>query len=102
MSDLQKYVRPSVAVKWEELGTALGLSDDDDGETLDKIRNDKNGDNNPCFNEAMKLWLRSGAIPGTSCLACTWSNLFDAIKSIPDLEDCVAPIQAQLLASSKL
>ena len=99
LSDLQKYIRPSVASRWEELGIALGLSDDDDGEALDRIQRDRNGDNNLCFNEAMKLWLRSGAVSGP--LACTWSKLFDAIKSIQGFEDSGAQIQTQLLAASK-
>ena len=81
------------------MGTALGLGDDDDGEALDKIQRDKNGDNNLCFNEAMKLWLRSGAASGP--LACTWSKLIKAIRSIQGLEIDVAKIQAVLLTESK-
>ena len=34
LSELQHVVKPLIANRWEEVGTALGLADDDDGEQL--------------------------------------------------------------------
>ena len=38
LSKLQSLVKPHLAKRWEELGTALGLADEDGGEQLDRIR----------------------------------------------------------------
>ena len=48
-----------------------------------------------CFNDMMKLWLRS-RLPEV-----TWATLIKAIKSIGGLEDAGAKIEAQLLSSGK-
>ena len=76
------------------MGYALRLADSDDGERLDEINKEKQGDANACFNEIMKLWLRSSS-------SCTWSTLITAIKSIGGLEAIGAQIEAQILAASK-
>ena len=96
LSELQKYVRPmtSVVDKWEDVGLALGLGDDDDGEQLDKIR-DKNGDSGSCFIETMKIWLRSG--PSSR----TWATLITAMKNVDGLETAGEQIKARILSASK-
>ena len=88
-------MKPHVANRWEELGTALGLADDDDGVQLDKIQESRNGDSGMCFNDAMKLWLRSG-----SSSQVTWATLIKAIKSIEELGAVGAQIEAQLITSA--
>ena len=95
-SELQLLVKPHVAERWEELGTALGLADDDDGEQLDKIQENRNGDSGMCFSDTMKLWLRRSG--GSS--QATWAMLMKAIKSIKGCEAAVAQIEAQLLSST--
>ena len=90
LSELQKYVRPVAAEKWEDVGIALGLADDDDGNQFDIIKEEKKGDSNQCFNELMKLWLRSGA-------PCTWATLIAAMRSVTGLEYAAK----QILATSK-
>ena len=97
LSELQKHVRPmaSVVDKWEEVGLALGLGDDDYGEQLDRIREDKNGDNGSCFIETVKIWLRSG--PSSQ----TWAALITAIKNVDGLETVGEQIKAWILSASK-
>ena len=70
------------------------LADSDDGEQIDKIKEEKKGDPNSCFNETMKLWLRSG-------LSYTWTTLIAAIKTVGGLEATGAQIEARILAASK-
>jgi hypothetical protein len=50
-----------------------------------------------CFNDTMKLWLRSAA----SAQPATWATLIQAIKSIEGLEPFAAEIEAQLITSRK-
>ena len=107
MSELLKYVRShsDVVERWEDIAVALGLGDHDDGEQLDKIKEDKKGDCNQCFNEAMKLWLRGAGLlaPQAAQISnhCNWSTLTEAIKSFDDLKETGALIEKQLLASGK-
>ena len=96
LSRLQSLVKPHLAKRWEELGTALSLADDDDGEQLDKIQENRSGDSSMCFNDAMKLWLRSA--PSHQL---TWATLITAIKSIEGLEAVAEQIEAQLISSRK-
>ena len=93
LSELQRLVKPLLAKRWEELGTALGLADEDDGEQLDKIQENRNGDCGMCFNDTMKLWLRS-----TPSHQLTWATLIEAVKSIEGLET----VGAQLVTSGML
>ena len=88
-------VKPQVASKWEELGTALQLGDDDDGLELDRIQEKRNGDPGLCFNDLMKLWLRSGTAQ------ITWGALIKAVKGIDGLEAAGAQIEAQFYSSGK-
>ena len=97
MSRLQSLVKPHLAKRWEELGTALGLADKDDGEQLDKIQASRSGDSSMCFNDTMKVWLRS--VP--SGQPVTWATLIEAIKSIEGLEPVAAQIEAKLMTSCK-
>ena len=96
LSELQRLVKPRVAKRWEELGTALRLADEDDGEQLDKIQENRSGDSGMCFNDTMKLWLRSA--PSHQL---TWATLIEAIKSIEGLGAVGAQIEAQLISSGK-
>jgi hypothetical protein len=98
LSKLQSLVKPHLARRWEELGTALGLADEDDGQQLDTIQESRNGDSSMCFNDTMKLWLRSA----TSEQPVTWAALIEAIKSIEGLEPVAAQIEAQLRTSGML
>ncbi len=95
LSKLQSLVKPHLAKRWEELGTALGLADEDDGKRLDKIQTSRSGDSSMCFNDTMKLWLRSAA----SAQPVTWAALIQAIKSIEGLEPVAVQIEAQLITS---
>ena len=89
-------MKPHLARRWEELGTALGLADEDDGEQLDKIQENRNGESGMCFNDTMKLWLRSA--PSHQL---TWAMLIKAIKSIEGMEAVGAQIEAQVISSGK-
>ena len=77
------------------------LSDDDNRERLDNIRKVKNEDCNLCFNEAMKLWLRTAGSTAGPAVSRTWSALFTAMKSISELEAIGAQVEAQFLAESE-
>ena len=73
LSDVQCYVKPFAASQWEELGTALGLADDDDGD-LSKIENKRSGNEEKCFMDVVTAWLRGNGVPGELC--CTvWRKL---------------------------
>ena len=98
LSELQRLVKLHLAKRWEELGTALGLADEDDGEQLDKIQENRNGDSSMCFNDTMKLWLRRSS---ASSHQPTWATLIEAIKSIEGLQAIGAQIEAQLISSRK-
>ena len=89
-------MKPHLARRWEELGTALCLADEDDGEQLDRIQKSRNGESGMCFNDTMKLWLRSA--PSHQL---TWATLIAAIKSIEGMEAVGAQIEAQLISSGK-
>ena len=49
-----------------------------------------------CFNDTMKLWLRSA--PSHQL---TWAMLIKAIKSIEGMEAVGAQIEAQVISSGK-
>ena len=99
LSDIQRLVKPLVASQWEEVGTALRLADDDDGEQLDLIQEKRIGDCGMCFNDMMKMWLRRSGTSHSSDV--TWATLIKAVKSIDGLEDAGARIEAQLFSSSE-
>ena len=79
------------------MGTALGLANDDDGEQLDRIQENRNGDCGMCFNDTMMLWLRSNS----PSYPVTWATLINAIKSIEGLEAAGAQIEAHVLSTSE-
>ena len=97
-SELQRLVKPHLAKRWEELGTALGLADEDDGKRLDEIRASRSGDSSMCFHDTMKLWLRSAP----SEQPVTWSALIEAIKTMEGLEPVAAQIVAQLITTGMI
>ena len=97
LSELQRLVKPHLAKCWEELGTALGLADEGDGEQLNKIQKNRGGDSGMCFNDTMKLWLHSA--PSHQL---TWATLIEAVKSIEGLENIGAKIETQLMTSGML
>lgn len=88
-------MKPHVSKRWEELGTALGLADDDYGAKLDEIRERRDGDDGMCFNDTMKLWLRAAA----PMSEVAWATLINAIKSIDGLEAAGSQIEARLISS---
>ena len=84
------------------MGIALGLADEDDGEGLDKIREDRRGDPGLCFNETVKMWQRRcGSSLAVSSQQRTWLTLLSAIKNIHELRAIGEEIEARILADSK-
>ena len=102
LSELHRYVKThsKVTEKWEEIGYALGLADEDDGEALDKIREDRRGDPGLCFNDTMRMWQRCcKSNIAVSSQQCTWLSLLTAIKSIHELKGLGAEIETEILIS---
>ena len=74
LSELQKYIKPLVAERWEDIGIGLMLADEDDGRKLDEIGKNKK-DNGERFMAVMKLWLRS-----KSTSPVTWYTLHQCLR----------------------
>ena len=91
LSELQRYVKPFAASKWEELGTALGLADDDDGELLSNIETKRSGNEEKCFMDVVTAWLR-----GTGVLPKTWGTLLRCLEET-EMHQAVRSIQENLL-----
>ena len=64
---------------WMDIGIALELADDDDGEFLDGLGVKMNGDDMKCMMEVFKKWLRESKSkrPAT----CNWSHLLQVLKA---------------------
>ena len=88
---MQRYVKPFAASKWEELGTALGLADDDDGERLSAIEAKRSGNEEKCFMDVVSAWLR-----GTGRLPKTWVTLLRCLEEI-EMHQAVKSIQENIL-----
>ena len=55
LSELQRYVKPLAASQWEELGIALGLADEDNGQLLSEIESKKGENEGKCFMEVVTV-----------------------------------------------
>ena len=94
LSELLKYVKPYAAGKWEEIGIALELFDDDiDGEILADIK--RSGDQTQCFIATMRLWLK------TKLSEATWEALLVCLRDIPGLQKAVESIEDNILRKSE-
>ena len=68
-------MKPFAASQWEELGTALGLADEDDGELLSNIESKRSGNEEKCFMDVVTAWLR-----GTGVSPKTWGTLLHCLE----------------------
>ena len=84
-------MKPFAASQWEELGTALGLADEDDGELLSNIESKRSGNEEKCFMEMVTVWLR-----GTGVLPKTWGTLLRCLQET-ELHEAVRSIQENIL-----
>ena len=91
LSDVQRYVKPFAASQWEELGTALGLADEDDGELLSNIESKRSGNEEKCFMDVVTAWLR-----GTGVLPKTWGTLLHCLQET-EIHEAVRSIQENIL-----
>ena len=91
LSELQRYVKPFAASQWEELGTALGLADEDDGQLLSEIENKKGENEGKCFMEMVTVWLR-----GTGVSPKTWGTLLRCLEET-EIHQAVRSIQENIL-----
>lgn len=91
LSELQRYVKPFAASQWEELGIALGLADEDNGQLLSEIESKKGENEGKCFMEVVTVWLkRTGKSPKT------WETLLQCLVEI-EMHDAVRSIQKNIL-----
>ena len=88
---MQRYVKPFAASRWEELGTALGLADNDDGELLSKIESKRSGNEEKCFMDVVTAWLR-----GNGVLPKTWGTLLRCLGET-EIHEAVRSIQENIL-----
>lgn len=70
-----------VCLKWEDIGMAVGLADDDDGEYLDTLPG-KYPDDEKCFLAVLKKWLRASKEKDPSVKPATWRSLLNAMKDL--------------------
>ena len=84
-------MKPFAASQWEELGTALGLADEDDGELLSNIESKRSGNEEKCFMDMVTAWLR-----GTGVLPKTWGTLLRCLQET-ELHEAVRSIQENIL-----
>ena len=91
LSELQRYVKPFAASQWEELGIALGLADEDNGQLLSEIESKKGENEGKCFMEVVTVWLKkTGKSPKT------WETLLQCLAEI-EMHDAVRSIQENIL-----
>lgn len=90
MKDINRYVKPSAAGKWYDIGLELGVGDED-GEFLDGIESSCGDDKEKCFMEMIKKWLRSGSPD------ITWRNLLHCLE-VCELQEAVNCVQRKVLA----
>ena len=91
LSDVQRYVKPFAASQWEELGTALGLADEDDGELLSKIESKRSGNEEKCFMDMVTAWLRGNGVSPK-----TWGTLLRCLEET-EIHEAVRSIQENIL-----
>lgn len=91
LSELQRYVKPFAASQWEELGIALGLADEDNGQLLSEIESKKGENEGKCFMEVVTVWLK-----GTGKSPKTWETLLQCLAEI-EMHDAVRSIQKNIL-----
>ena len=88
LSELQRYIGPHAADHWEELSIVLELGDEDDGQLLEDIKTQQNGDPNKCFMKAMRVWLK-----GTGRQPASWEVLYSALQEVPHTEGALRYIK---------
>ena len=91
LSELQRYVKPFAASQWEELGTALGLADEDDGQLLSEIESKKGENEGKCFMKVVTVWLR-----GKGVSPKTWGTLLHCLEET-EMHQAVRSIQENIL-----
>ncbi len=93
LSELRTVVVTDGAVcsGWEDVGMAVGLADDDDGEYLDTLA-EKYADNEKCFLEVLKKWLRASKEKDASVKPATWRHLLNVLKDL-GLNDAVKKVE---------
>ena len=84
-------MKPFAASQWEELGIALGLADEDNGQLLSEIESKKGENEGKCFMEVVTVWLK-----GTGKSPKTWETLLQCLAEI-EMHDAVRSIQKNIL-----
>ena len=84
-------MKPFAARQWEELGIALGLADDDDGQLLSEIESKKDRNEGRCFMEVVTVWLR-----GKGMSPKTWGTLLHCLQET-EMHQAVTSIQENIL-----
>lgn len=80
LSELQRLtLDPDVCCKWEDVGIALGLADEDDGAYLEELANIENGGDKKRMWLVFKKWLpvSKNKLPQT----CSWKYLLQILKT---------------------
>lgn len=92
LSDLLTLVvtDPVACSKWETVGMALGLADDDDGSYLEELAEE---DHDPvkCFIKVLKKWLRDSKTK-PHVKAATWGCLLTILKLL-EIRDAVLKVE---------
>lgn len=94
LSDLQELVIPPACFKWEEIGIALKLGDDDDGAYLDGL-DAKYKTDEKRFQDVLKKWLRESSKKKSSLKPATWGCLLEILTKV-DLKDLVKEVMDHL------
>ncbi len=85
LKDIIKFVRPYAEKKWYEIGLELEIGDDE-GRFLDEIKSSNAGNDQECFLEITKAWVRSDS--------ASWTILKECLKEL-ELHEAVEVLDSK-------
>ena len=81
-------MRPYAKEKWYDIGLELEVGDDE-GKFLDEIKKNNNENDQDCFLEMIKVWVRSESVN------VSWKTLLQCLKEI-GLQEAVDSLESKI------
>lgn len=91
LSELRTIVVPIASFKWEDVGIALGLADDEEDDCYLEDLAKKHEDNTKRLTEVFKKWLRDSKVKD-HVKRPTWRHLLNVLKDL-GINDAVLKVQ---------
>ena len=104
MSDLQEFEVFSdeeACLRWEEIGYALKLGDDDDGAYLDELT-EKYKTDEKRFQNVLKKWLRDPRDQSSCLEPATWGHLLEILSNKVGLKNLVKKVEDHLKGTANI